>query len=271
MENQYKKNQWFKFYGGEYLSDPKMLALSPCERSCWLSLLSFACVSSNNGKIKYLTEERLMIQANIDIKRDEWKETIGVLKKFESMEMITLDNEIITIKNWEKRQQNAMTGYERIKKHREKKRNDNAEITQTITVDKIRIDKIRKDNKEKNIKKEKNNTFIFLEDPEFLEKWEAFLEMRKSIKKNMTDYAKDLALKKLHKHHIEVAKVMLERSIEYNWQGLFDLKLEDSNAIISKFEKKEPQKVEITDMTDEERARASKKLIAMKQKFLNKF
>ena len=57
--------------------------------------------------------------------------------------MITLDNGMITVKNWQKRQETNLTSYERLKKHREKKKkiviNDNA----MITLDKNRIDKKR--------------------------------------------------------------------------------------------------------------------------------
>lgn len=136
---------WFKFYGAEYLGDPKMMALTPCERSCWLTLLCYACTAEDDGRIKFLTEERLMVQAGLSFQHEEWQNTIGVLKKLEKLEMIHIDNDVITITNWIKRQEQSLTGYERIKRYREKKKNDNA----LITVDKIRVDKIRKDNTDK--------------------------------------------------------------------------------------------------------------------------
>src|SRR3990167_11291538 len=109
---------WFKFYGAEYLADPKMMALTPAGRSCWVALLSNACVSENGGQVKHLTEQRLMMQAGIDIYDDLWKETEGILNKFVELDMITLDNGVITIKNWQKRQGMSLTGYERVKKYR---------------------------------------------------------------------------------------------------------------------------------------------------------
>ena len=51
--------------------------------------------------------------------------TVGVLDKFAKLGMITFDNEVITLSNWSKRQGNALSGYERLKRHREKYRNDN--------------------------------------------------------------------------------------------------------------------------------------------------
>lgn len=122
-------NQWFKFYGSEYLSDPKMLALTACERSCWLTLLSYASVSDDAGSVRHLDEARLMIQAGLDPQGEEWGVTKGVIEKFKKLEMIDDDNGLITVKNWQKRQGMSLTGYERVKKWREKKRGDNEMIT----------------------------------------------------------------------------------------------------------------------------------------------
>jgi hypothetical protein len=149
-------NPWFKFYGGEYLSDPKILSLSPCERSCWLTLLCFAGLS--NGTIKYVTEERLMIQAGLDTASDEWDRTVGVINKFVKLEMIELDNGFIVIKNWKKRQESNLTGYERVKRYREKQNtviNDNVMITSELEVDKEEDTTSKKSNSFKTTDKQK--------------------------------------------------------------------------------------------------------------------
>ncbi len=139
---------WFKFYGGEYLSDPKMLALGSPERSCWLTLLCYASMTDKGGIIKHLSEEMLMAQSGIDPMDDIWDRTHGVLKKFEKLEMITLDNDTIVIINWKKRQEMSLTPYERVKRYREKLKSkdikDNADNkSDNDRVDKIRVDKIR--------------------------------------------------------------------------------------------------------------------------------
>ncbi|OGE44775.1 hypothetical protein A3E67_03685 [Candidatus Daviesbacteria bacterium RIFCSPHIGHO2_12_FULL_38_25] len=136
--------KWFKFYGQDYLSDPKILALSGSERSCWITLLSYGSVN-DNGMITFLDEQQLMAQSGISPTSEEWDKTKNVLEKLKSLKMITLDNGMIIIINWKKRQEKSLTGYERLKKYREKKRNDNAMITQKITLDKNRIDKKRKE------------------------------------------------------------------------------------------------------------------------------
>ena len=100
--------KWFKFYGQDYLSDPKILSLSACERSCWVSLLAYAS-SSDNAMITFLSEEQLMIQAGVSPMHEEWDLTKGVLDKFQKLKMITLDNEMITLLNWHKRQEMNLT------------------------------------------------------------------------------------------------------------------------------------------------------------------
>lgn len=120
--------KWFKFYGQDYLSDPKMLALSASERSCWITLLSYSSIN-DNGVITFLSEDQLMAQAGLNVMHEEWDRTIGVLQKLESLEMIHNDNGKITVINWAKRQETNLTGYERVKRYREKKRDDNAKIT----------------------------------------------------------------------------------------------------------------------------------------------
>ena len=120
--------KWFKFYGQDYLSDPKMLALTSDERSCWLTLLCYSSVN-DNGMIKNLSEQQLMMQSGMDFMQEDWGRTVGVLEKLKNLEMIHIDNGKITIINWQKRQETNLTSYERVKKYRKKKHNDNTMIT----------------------------------------------------------------------------------------------------------------------------------------------
>jgi hypothetical protein len=134
-------NIWFKFYGSEYLGDAKILCLSAIERSCWVTLLCHAC-STNDGVIRYLSEENLLVQSGVSPKDVETHK--GIILKLQDMQMITVDNGVITIKNWQKRQERSLTAYERVKRYRQKKRNDNAndnDREEEKRRDKKRIDK----------------------------------------------------------------------------------------------------------------------------------
>lgn len=118
-----------------------MLALSSSRRSCWLTLLCYA--SQTGGTVKFLDEDSLIEQSGISVTSDEYEITKGVLKQFEKLDMIRVDNGVITVLNWGKRQQSSLTPYERVKRYRDKKRNDNA--NDNGREDKIREDKIRED------------------------------------------------------------------------------------------------------------------------------
>lgn len=123
-------NQWFRFYGGEYLGDPKMDAFDGNERSCWLTILCLAS-QSRGGWILYTSEEKLLEKSGIPTA--ERVIYSGILKKYEKFSMVEYCNGDVTQgfrpKNWEKRQYSE--GYLRLKKHRENKRNEN--VTQMIT------------------------------------------------------------------------------------------------------------------------------------------
>lgn len=80
-------NQWFKFYGGEYLSDPKIGRLSPAERSCWITLLSMASMS-DRGIIKYLDTDDLLEKSGIrhnPYNEGDWEKCQNVLVFFPNL------------------------------------------------------------------------------------------------------------------------------------------------------------------------------------------
>ena len=109
-------NQWFKFYGGEYLSDPKILQLTAQERSCWVTLLCLAN-QSESGVVKFLSEKQLLALSGIT------QEIPNILTKFEKLEMIRIRNGIVTVINWEKRQMSE--AYSRVKQFRKRQSNAN--------------------------------------------------------------------------------------------------------------------------------------------------
>mgnify|MGYP001619531286 CR=1 FL=1 len=115
--------QWFRLYGQEYLNDLKIKELSASERSCWLSLLCYASVSNIPGEITHVSEKQLMLDAGVDPMSESWENTAGVLKRFEQMEMLQIaENGILRVVNWNKRQFVKLSGYDRIKRHRERKK-----------------------------------------------------------------------------------------------------------------------------------------------------
>ena len=82
----------------------------------------------------------------------------------------------------------------------------------------------------KNIKK---GIDVFPNDPELKEAFDAYAEMRKEIKKPLTDRAVSMAIKKLHElsnGSRDKAIAILNQSTFNSWQGLFALKDEQRAA-----------------------------------------
>lgn len=109
-------------YGGEYLSDPKMKSLTDSERSCWLTLLCYASISSVEGEVMHLTEKQLLIDSGVDPLSDNWNATTGILARFDKLGMTKVGGVgQIVVMHWNERQERTnMSGYERIKRHRER-------------------------------------------------------------------------------------------------------------------------------------------------------
>src|SRR3990167_5661978 len=109
--------KWFRMYGLDYLSDQKIKSLTANERSCWLTLLCYASTASIPGEV-HMSEKQIMIDAGVDPMSESWGQTIGVLKKFEELDMVEVEINMVRIKNWNKRQFVKLSGYDRVKRHR---------------------------------------------------------------------------------------------------------------------------------------------------------
>ena len=158
--------KWFKFYGQDWLTDLKIMKMSVEDRLCFITLLCLASSEENAGTIKNCDEEAVIELTHLyqDPYEDtnEYTRTKGFLGRLVDNKMITIDNAgNVIIVNFMKRQAQNLTGYERVKKYREKKKdskikvksgekyviNDNASdnANDNARIDKNRIDKNRID------------------------------------------------------------------------------------------------------------------------------
>lgn len=124
------RQKWFKFYGGDYLNDGKIGSLTPQEKCVWITLLCLASISDNRGEIHYYDEDKIMATAGLSPMRDEWKETKGILRKLQNLKMIRTKAKVIYILNFQKRQEQQSSSYERVKRFREK----SAEIAKKMSI-----------------------------------------------------------------------------------------------------------------------------------------
>jgi hypothetical protein len=159
-------NQWFKFYGGEYLSDAKIGRLTASERSCWITLLCMASMTGD-GIIKFLSLEDLLQKSGVSPQnKEDWDKCQSILKKLSNMMMIDVDieNDEIRLINWEKRQEYTMTSTERSRKHREKQREiqemqrNATQCNENATLEENRIEENRIEEKRVNTTSESKKT-----------------------------------------------------------------------------------------------------------------
>lgn len=149
------KRFWFKFYGQEYLGDPKMSLMGPIERSIWLTLLCLAS-ATNNGIIKNVSLNRLKVMSGMMPGDECWDKIENILDIFKVLEMISYKQEetgmfTVTVTNFIKRQGNldAEDPDEVLKRVRKFRSSSERKNPVTVTIEKKR--------KEKNIY---NNIYI---------------------------------------------------------------------------------------------------------------
>lgn len=219
-------NPWFKFYGNEFLADPKMAALTAQERSCWMTLLCLANASSTPGIIEFLTVEVLLIKSGIvwdPYHPEEWERCLSVLKKLEKMKIIKAKEDgTIELLNWKKRQETYLTDAERSKNYRDRKKERHEIVTDHVTNDTIEQRRGEERREEKNREEKKEDQKEAL--PLWLDKkvWSEWLAYRKESRKPMSAISTTRQLNLLEQNKEDHVKI-LEDSMTNGWTGLFPL------------------------------------------------
>jgi hypothetical protein len=145
--------KWFKFYGQDWLCDPKIISLGIEDRLCFITLLILANNDEHKGIIKHCTEEMVIrltqLQDNPYDDDNEYERATGCFARFIHNEMIQVDEKgNVLVINFLKRQEQNLTPAE--KQHRYREKQDKVtSVTQpkvtNVTLDKNRIDKKRKE------------------------------------------------------------------------------------------------------------------------------
>ncbi len=145
-EKKIEKRKWFKFYGSDYLLDPKMMELSPIEKIMWVTLMCLASANGEDGWVRHINDVRLASFAGVpgDVEKSLYQ---GVLEHFKTLNMIEIKEASenifdVFLIHFEDRQNKNLSPYERLRKHRAKGKEEKEE---KITPDKIRVDKKRED------------------------------------------------------------------------------------------------------------------------------
>jgi hypothetical protein len=140
---------WFKFYGKDFLVDPKVRNLSSIHQLMFVYLLCYAS-NNENGTVEYLTEWQLAMNCGITETSDQADDVDGCFDALERLNMISREGKNITVLKYEERQNTQLTGAERAKKYRDKQRDSderNAGNVTKVTLDKKRVEESRGEKK----------------------------------------------------------------------------------------------------------------------------
>jgi hypothetical protein len=116
-------SRWFRFYDTA-LDDPKVQRLAPPLFKTWVNLL---CVASRNGGALPEADLAFLLRLDGETMDDH-------LDRLEQAGLIDNDDGILTPHNWNARQFQSDTSAGRVKKHRDKRRNGDSNVTDTVTV-----------------------------------------------------------------------------------------------------------------------------------------
>lgn len=220
----------------------------------WIKLLTFAG-KCNMGGFIMLTET---IAYTPDMLAHKFKKPLNTVKlaldTFNKLEMITVENNIISITNWEKHQNeekmSTIREYNRLAKQKQRQKekqklicqgqvNDRQGDVKTQIIDKdidTIINNSHKLTRQGQVKDKKpDKVFLkmiekYTKDTELQKAITNFLEHRKSLNKPVkTEHTLELIFKELDKHDDKIA--VIEQSIVNGWQGLFELKATKTKKI----------------------------------------
>lgn len=124
---------WLKLYAQDWMIDPNIGDLSSEDRICYLTMMCMAHLSKKRGTISDFSEEKIIRESKFKT-REEADRAVGFSERMKNM--LRWHGSSVSLPNFKKRQEGNLSGYERVKKYRDKlKRNDNASDTRKITLD----------------------------------------------------------------------------------------------------------------------------------------
>lgn len=202
--------QWFRLYH-EFATDPKVQCLSETLQRRYIMLLCLKC----NNEIPGLSDEE--IACSLRISEDEAAET---KRKLIGKGLI---DESWNPTAWDKRQYVSDTSTSRVQKYRDKLKS-------------IKLD-TDTDTEEKSLQKQKGNVTETFHEPkeplnDFQQALVDFEEMRKKIKKPLTDRARAMMLTELNKLSSDEQEqiAILNQSTMNCWKGVFELQNKQNNG-----------------------------------------
>ena len=139
--------KWFKFYGQDFYTDPKVMMLTASQKLFFIGLMSLAAQedkdNSAKGTLTLLTESIVMQYIGISPDSEGWnecKDFYGLLIELGFIK-IDYDNYILTIINYNKLQKTNLSASERVTKSRKNKSKQSVSKNVNTVNKKLTLDK----------------------------------------------------------------------------------------------------------------------------------
>lgn len=130
--------------------------------------------------------------------------------------------------NWNRRQYVSDSSTDRVRQYRERLKQKETLQEENVTPPEQKQSRTEAEQKHK---KQAASAFVL---PEWIDKnaWQGYEEMRKKIRKPMTDRARALAVSELVRLEARghPAEKVLDQSTQHSWQGIFELKTNGGNG-----------------------------------------
>jgi hypothetical protein len=208
-------NPWFRLYS-EFADDPKVQMMSEAMQRRLTMLMCSRC----KGETLHETE----MAFHWRISPAELAETKAVF-----LEKGFID-EKWSLLNWNRRQFISDSSTERVRRSRQKKKQDETLQTQNVTTPEQNRTEAEQTQKQK---RPSVAVATFTLPPWVdVEAWNAYDEMRKKIRKPMTDHARELILKKLEGFEARgmSSADALNASTSNSWTGVFEPKSQNGGS-----------------------------------------
>lgn len=212
--------QWFKVWTS-ILTDPQLASLHNQTVGCWVRLCALTAQHGTGGILKITAQQLIVTLHLLKASQNDINKIFNDLKKLNILINEEVQKESVTLVtlqflNWQKYQAYSES-YERVNKFRKRKSE-----RYTCNVEKKRREEKRRE------KKRKENPPIIPPNWVDNEALNAFKEMRKSLRKPLTEKAESLLYQKLEslKNQGEDICAVLNQSTMNCWQGVFPVKRE---------------------------------------------
>ena len=207
-------NSWFRTYT-EWGTDPKVQMMSEAMQR---RLIMLFCLRGSDS-LETLQETELAFYMHISYTELAETKIVFLSKGF--------IDENWNVLNWDKRQFASDVSTKRVREHRERKKQDGLFDSSTDEPLKRYSNTPEQNRTETEQKQSKAPPSGFVL-PDYLDRevWNGYEEMRRKIRKPLTDRARSLAIAELARLRTQGCDpdAVLNQSILNSWQGLFELK-----------------------------------------------